>query len=282
MRRKIKIVPNDDEMDFRYIMGSAHLYRAERREALGRVSKDVLLASDFSPHIAFFLGLKDLVRMSRVCKGAHQAFRDTIDPAIVSINIATRLLEVYLPLHNQFPRPLPGMGIFYAENSPGVPVWNPLGLQELYPLEDLDFIINVNVEGEPLSIAVQSPDDEDKCDRITVLMYHFDCLKNAFNVVRNKEEIPPYGGPGEDPQIRVWHQDAWAVFNLNGRVYVGDYDMDETDEDDDKDDSFQSMKFTFHRTRYGTDHAIVFVRSIIETLFRHIAPRIQLYTPGLI
>jgi len=28
MRRKIKIVPNDDEMDFRYIMGRAHLYRA--------------------------------------------------------------------------------------------------------------------------------------------------------------------------------------------------------------------------------------------------------------
>jgi hypothetical protein len=28
MRRKIKIVPNDDEMDFRYIMARAHLYRA--------------------------------------------------------------------------------------------------------------------------------------------------------------------------------------------------------------------------------------------------------------
>ena len=116
-----------------------------------------------------------------------------------------------------------------------------------------------------------------------VTPYHFDCLKDYFDKIRTKADeylILPYGGPGEDPQISVWHRDAWAVFNLNGRVFVGDYDMDETDEDDDE--FFKSIEFTFHRTRYGTDHAIVFVRSIIETLFRHIAPRIQLYTPGLI
>jgi hypothetical protein len=182
MRRKIKIVSNEDETDFRYIMARAHLYRAarlaERREALGRISQDVLLKSDFSPHIAFCLGLEDLVRMSRVCKGAHQAFRDTIDHVIISKNIATRQLEAYLPLHNRFPALMRGMGIFYAENSPAVPDWTPGGLRRLYPLEDLDFIINVNAGGEPLCITVQLQDDEDKCDRITVLMYHFDCLKD--------------------------------------------------------------------------------------------------------